>query len=286
MCKIWSKSELVPSGCRSGLCGLSPILNYGSGSYLDLCGHCQKYVVKLVVPSNSLNLINVGTFFRNFIKTLIIIKDPGGQLITDSDPHHYRRIHNTLQNENVRDRGGVLLFLEVGWSSRKWPFLLTANLQLGVSTKIRVIRAQLRLILVCNYADHPTWTCTRWWRSWGVWGTPCDRRTCSRRTSALPKGWRKKSCVVDPDPHWVDRLGSGFVLGMRILGNWPKETNKPGFMLSKKAFVPLRRYVFDILPTLSQNFIFCEFKVWPGSKYPWIRIGLIPWIKIQESASR
>jgi hypothetical protein len=55
-----------------------------------------------------------------------------------------------------------------------------------------------------------------------------------------------KTIVVDPHPHGsslFDCPGSVSVLGMLIRipeqGNWPKLTNKPGFLPFKKAHVLL-----------------------------------------------
>jgi hypothetical protein len=62
------------------------------------------------------------------------------------------------------------------------------------------------------------------------------------------------------DPHSLGCLGSesGSVLGMRIRiqehGKWPKFTNKPGFLPFKND-LDLRKYVFDLLPTLNIFFM-------------------------------
>ncbi len=103
--------------------------------------------------------------------------------------------------------------------------------------------------------------------------------------------------VVDSDPHSFGCRGSGSVLGIRIRfqehGNWPKFTNKPGFLLSK-AFVRyqyLLRHIFLtylLLYFSCKNSFFCDLKVWPGSGsgFTWIRIGLAPWIRIRNTAVR
>jgi hypothetical protein len=75
-------------------------------------------------------------------------------------------------------------------------------------------------------------------------GTGKDGRWGSRRPAGSNLFEKKEDqisrCRVDPDldSHWSGCLGS--VLGMRIRirvhGNWPKLTTKPGFLLFKKGF--------------------------------------------------
>ena len=56
--------------------------------------------------------------------------------------------------------------------------------------------------------------------------------------------------VLDPDPYW--ECGSG----SRSIKNWPKFTNKPGFLPFKKACVPtFVGMFFDLLPTLNIFFM-------------------------------
>ncbi len=91
------------------------------------------------------------------------------------------------------------------------------------------------------------------------------------------------------DPYWFGCPGSG-PYWIRIQEHWnlSKQTNKPDFLPFKKAFY-IRRYVFWLINygTLSifscKNSTFCDYKVWPGSRYrsAWIRIFLAPWIRIQ-----
>ncbi len=85
----------------------------------------------------------------------------------------------------------------------------------------------------------------------------------------------------DPDPHGFGYSGSGSVLGadpdqhcvlirIRIQEHekWPKLTNKPSFLPSKRLMY-LRRYVFISITYryLDKNFnsTFCALKVWPGA---------------------
>ncbi len=80
---------------------------------------------------------------------------------------------------------------------------------------------------------------------YGVWNHISDFVLRFNLSSFLQVLWIR----IHLDPHSFGYLGSGSVLGMRIRiwiqehGNWPKSTNKPGFLLFKKLLY-LRRYVF------------------------------------------
>ncbi len=95
--------------------------------------------------------------------------------------------------------------------------------------------------------------------------------------------WGKSSIiyasVVDPDPDPTR---------IQEQGNWPKFTNKLGFLPFKKAFVP--SYVcFWPITYLKytyfscKNSTFCNIKVWPRSESGsnWISIALAIWIQIR-----
>ncbi len=96
-----------------------------------------------------------------------------------------------------------------------------------------------------------SWKCTRWWRSWGGWATPCDRRTCSRHTSALPRGWIRKSlcCGSGSALIWLSCICSR--IGKAEHENWPKIKQKNLVSCFSKRLSYLRRHAFDILPALS-----------------------------------
>ncbi len=98
------------------------------------------------------------------------------------------------------------------------------------------VRSDKWLVWIRNTVNNPSSTIRL--RCTGMVPVPSCTNTTRKVGSLQSVLWIR----IHLDPHSFGCLGSESVLGLRIRiqkhGNWPKFTNKPGFLLFKTAFVP------------------------------------------------